>query len=80
MENISELIPSKFKKTDKLKKSGLAGLFSASLELTKAWNLDYSDKTSKLYLDLETEVVTVVGGYLNGKIIGYDSVQVDRYV
>ena len=34
-KNIIELIPSKFKKTTNLKKSGLAGLFSASLELTK---------------------------------------------
>ena len=33
--DILELIPSKFKKSDNLKKSGLAGLFSASLELTK---------------------------------------------
>ena len=34
-KDISELIPSKFKKTYTLKKSGLAGLFSASLELTR---------------------------------------------
>ena len=34
-KNISELIPFKFKKTYQLKKSGLAGLFSASLELTR---------------------------------------------
>ena len=33
--DISELIPSQFKKTNALKKSGLAGLFSASLDLTK---------------------------------------------
>ena len=33
-KDISELIPKKFKKTDILKKSGLAGLFSASLELS----------------------------------------------
>ena len=33
--DISELIPSKFKKTNTLKKSGLAGVFSASLELTR---------------------------------------------
>ena len=33
--NISDLIPSKFKKTTKLKKSGLSGLFSGSLELCK---------------------------------------------
>ena len=33
--DISELIPSKFKKTSTLKKSGLAGVFSASLELTR---------------------------------------------
>ena len=34
-KDISELIPLEFKKTYKLKKSGLAGLFSASLELTR---------------------------------------------
>jgi len=34
-KDISELIPQKFRKTYKLKKSGLAGLFSASLELTR---------------------------------------------
>ena len=30
-----ELVPEKFKKTKNLKRSGMAGLFSASLELTK---------------------------------------------
>ena len=34
-KDISELIPGKYKKTKILKKSGLAGLFSASLELSK---------------------------------------------
>jgi len=34
-KDILELIPSKFKKNNNLKKSGLAGLFSASLELTR---------------------------------------------
>jgi len=34
-KDICEFIPSNFKKTTILKKSGLAGLFSASLELTK---------------------------------------------
>ena len=34
-KDITELIPSKFKKTSVLKKSGLAGLFSASLELSR---------------------------------------------
>ena len=33
--DILELIPPKFKKTNTLKKSGLAGVFSASLELTR---------------------------------------------
>jgi len=33
--DISELIPAKFKKTNALKKTGLAGIFSASLELTR---------------------------------------------
>ena len=34
-KNISDLIPKKFKKNISLKKSGLCGLFSASLELTR---------------------------------------------
>ncbi len=34
-KNIAELIPQKFKKSKKLKRTGLAGLFSASLELTR---------------------------------------------
>ena len=34
-KEISELIPKKFKETKRLKRSGMAGLFSASLELTK---------------------------------------------
>ena len=34
-KDILELIPSKFKKTDILKKSYIAGIFSASLELTR---------------------------------------------
>jgi len=34
-KDILELIPSKFKKTKNLKKSGLAGLFSATLELSR---------------------------------------------
>ena len=34
-KEISELIPKRFKNTKQLKKSGLAGIFAASLELTK---------------------------------------------
>ena len=34
-KEIYDMIPDKFKKTKKLKKSGIAGFFSASLELTK---------------------------------------------
>ena len=34
-KEISELIPKKFKETKILKRSGMAGLFAASLELTK---------------------------------------------
>ena len=33
--DVSDLIPPKFKKTTELKKTGLSGLFSASLELTR---------------------------------------------
>jgi len=32
---ITKLVPSKFKKSESLKKSGMAGMFSASLELTR---------------------------------------------
>ena len=45
-KNISELIPLKFKKTYQLKKSGLAGLFSASLELTREGLLSIMQKKS----------------------------------
>ena len=34
-KDITDLIPSKFKKTNILRKSGISGLFSASLDLTK---------------------------------------------
>ena len=34
-KDISKLVPQKFKKTKKLKITGLAGIFSASLELTR---------------------------------------------
>ena len=34
-KDISDLIPSKFKETHRLKKSGIAGFFAASLELTR---------------------------------------------
>ena len=44
--DISELIPSKFKKNNKLKKSGLCGLFSASLELTKEGIINIMQKRS----------------------------------
>ena len=43
-KDISELIPLKFKKTHNLKKSGLAGLFSASLELTKEGLIEIMQK------------------------------------
>ena len=34
-KNIVDFIPSKYRKSNNLKRSGIAGLFSASLELTK---------------------------------------------
>ena len=43
-KNISELIPQKFRKSEKLKKSGLASFFSASLELTKEGLLNIMQK------------------------------------
>ena len=38
------MIPLKFKKTSILKKSGLAGLFAASLELTREGLINISQK------------------------------------
>ena len=43
-KNILELIPSKYKKNNNLKRSGLAGLFSASLELTKEGLINITKK------------------------------------
>ena len=43
-KNILELIPSKYKKNNNLKRSGLAGLFSASLELTKEGLINITQK------------------------------------
>ena len=34
-KNISELIPSKFKKNTNLKRTGIAGIFSGALELSR---------------------------------------------
>ena len=45
-KEISELIPKKFKETKMLKKSGMAGLFSASLELTKEGLINIMQKKS----------------------------------
>jgi len=45
-KNISSLIPQKFKKTHELKRTGFAGLFSASLELTKEGLINISQKKS----------------------------------
>ncbi len=44
--NIFSLIPKKFKKNEDLKKTGLAGLFSASLELSKEGIIEISQKQS----------------------------------
>ena len=44
--DISELVPSKFKETNTLKKSGLAGIFSASLELTREGLISMLQKKS----------------------------------
>ena len=41
---ISEIIPKKFKSSNKLKKTGLAGFFAASLELTKEGLLNIMQK------------------------------------
>ena len=45
-KEISELIPKKFKGTKDLKRSGMAGLFSASLELTKEGLINIMQKKS----------------------------------
>ena len=45
-KEIFELIPERFKKTKNLKKSGMAGLFSAALELTKEELINIMQKKS----------------------------------
>ena len=45
-KNIIELIPPKFKKSNNLKRTGLAGLFSASLELAKEGLINIMQKKS----------------------------------
>ena len=45
-KEIFELVPEKFKKTKNLKRSGMAGLFSASLELTKEGLINLMQKKS----------------------------------
>ena len=49
-KNIKELVPLNFRKNSKLKKSGLAGIFSASLELAREGKLDINQK--KLFDDV----------------------------
>ena len=51
-KDISQLVPSKFKKIRNLKKSGLSGLLSASLELTREGLIDIMQKKAfdKLYI------------------------------
>ena len=44
--DISNLIPSKYKKNSDLKKTGLSGLFSASLELTREGLISIMQKRS----------------------------------
>ena len=44
--NIFSLVPKKFKKNEDLKKTGLAGLFSASLELSKEGIIEIAQKQS----------------------------------
>jgi len=45
-KEIYNMVPDKFKKTTKLKKSGVAGFFSASLELTKEGLISIKQKKS----------------------------------
>ena len=49
-KNINELIPMSFKKSTKLKKSGLAGIFAATLEMSKEGKIDITQKD--LFTDL----------------------------
>ena len=45
-KEIYDMIPDRFRKTKKLKKSGVAGFFSASLELTKEGLINIKQKKS----------------------------------
>ena len=50
MKNINDLIPKNFSYEKKQRRSGIAGLFAASLELTKEGDL--SIKQNKLFDDI----------------------------
>ena len=43
-KEITQLVPKKFKKTEKLRRSGIAGFFSASMELVREGLLNISQK------------------------------------
>ena len=45
-KNLYELIPSKFKETQNLKRTGISGIFAASLELTREGNISIMQKKS----------------------------------
>tara|TARA_Y100000590_G_C15739875_1_gene1019869 strand:- start:547 stop:1290 length:744 start_codon:yes stop_codon:yes gene_type:complete len=55
--DISELVPAKFKKTNILKKSGLAGIFAASLELSREGliSIMQKDKFDKVLIKEKNE-------------------------
>ena len=44
--DLSELIPKKFKQTKELKRTGVSGLFTASLELTREGLINMQQKKS----------------------------------
>ena len=56
-KNFQDLIPSKFKKSNDLKKTGVAGFFSASLELAKDGliNIMQKNKFEKIYIKEKNE-------------------------
>ena len=45
-KDIADLVPQKFKKNSSMKKSGLAGIFSASLELSREGSINIMQKTN----------------------------------
>ena len=69
-KEIFDLIPAKYKKTGRLRKSGVAGFFSASLELTKEGLLEIKDDNDFNIIKERSGSSTFPQVFIDGQYIG----------